>query len=101
MKDIRRVFMYHGAEHKTISCFERGLPMTPANAKTCSRIHDRCGTTFLFLVVFISIIVYCFVNWLFADVYFGIGNDVARIHRAVSDKAAVPAPSSRAFPTKC
>lgn len=76
MKDIRRVFMYHGAEHKTISCFERGLPMTPANAKTCSRIHDRCGTTFLFLVVFISIIVYCFVNWLFADVYFGIGNDV-------------------------
>ncbi len=76
MKDIRRVFMYHGAEHKTISCFERGLPMTPENAKTCSRIHDRCGTTFLFLVVFISIVVYCFVNWLFAGVYFGIGNSV-------------------------
>ena len=68
MKDIRRVFMYHGAEHKTISCFEHGLPMTPENAKTCSRIHDRCGTTFLFLVVFISIIVYCVVNWV-SDTY--------------------------------
>ena len=68
MKDIRRVFMYHGAEHKTISCFEHGLPMTPENAKTCSRIHDRCGTTFLFLVVFISIIVYCVVNWV-CDTY--------------------------------
>ena len=68
MRDIRRVFMYHGAEHKTISCFEHGLPMTPENAKTCSRIHDRCGTTFLFLVVFISIIVYCVVNWV-CDTY--------------------------------
>lgn len=63
MKDIRRVFMYHGAEHKTITCFERGLALTPENAKTCSRLHDRCGTTFLFLVILISIIVFSVVNW--------------------------------------
>ena len=60
MRDIRRVFMYHGAEHKTITCFEKGLELTPENAKTCSRIHDRCGTTFLFLVMAVSIVV---VNW--------------------------------------
>ena len=58
MKDIRRVFMYHGAEHKTITCFEKGMELTPENAKTCSRIHDRCGTTFLFLVMAISIVVF-------------------------------------------
>lgn len=76
MRDIRRLFMYHGAEHKTISCFEKGLDMTPENAKTCSRLHDRCGTTFLFLVVFISVIVYSIVNWAFQDVYLGIENSV-------------------------
>lgn len=64
MKDIRRVFMYHGAEHKTITCFEKGLPLTAENAKSCSRIHDRCGTTFLFLVMAISIVVFSVVNWL-------------------------------------
>lgn len=71
MRDIRRVFMYHGAEHKTITCFERGMELTPANAKTCSRIHDRCGTTFLFLVMAISIIVFSVVNWV-CDTYLGI-----------------------------
>ena len=68
MKDIRRVFMYHGAEHKTITCFEKGLPLTPENAKTCSRIHDRCGTTFLFLVMAVSIVVFSVVNWI-CDAY--------------------------------
>ena len=63
MKDIRRVFMYHGAEHKTITCFEKGMELTPENAKQCSRIHDRCGTTFLFLVVAVSIIVFSVINW--------------------------------------
>lgn len=62
MKDIRRVFMYHGAEHKTITCFEKGMELTPENAKTCSRIHDRCGTTFLFLVMAVSIVVFSVVN---------------------------------------
>lgn len=71
MKDIRRVFMYHGAEHKTITCFEKGMPLTPENAKTCSRIHDRCGTTFLFLVMAVSIVVFSIVNWV-CDAYLDI-----------------------------
>ena len=71
MKDIRRVFMYHGAEQKTITCFEKGMELTPENAKTCSRIHDRCGTTFLFLVMAISIVVFSVVNWV-CDAYLDI-----------------------------
>ena len=71
MKDIRRVFMYHGAEHKTITCFEKGLDLTPENAKTCSRIHDRCGTTFMFLVMAVSIVVFSIINWL-CDEYLNI-----------------------------
>ena len=71
MKDIRRVFMYHGAEHKTITCFERGMELTPENAKTCPRLHDRCGTTFLFLVMAISIVVFSVVNWI-CDAYLDI-----------------------------
>ena len=78
MRDIRRVFMYHGAEHKTITCFEKGLELTPENAKNCSRIHDRCGTTFLFLVMAISIIVYSVVNWLLRDSFMGIQNNFLR-----------------------
>ena len=57
-KDIRRVLMYHGAEHKTISCYEQGLELTVQNAKSCSRLHDRCGTTFLFLVMMVSVILF-------------------------------------------
>ena len=57
LKDIRRTFMYHGAEHKTITCFERGLDLTVENAMKCPRVHDRCGTTFIVFVLFISIIV--------------------------------------------
>lgn len=76
MRDIRRVFMYHGAEHKTITCFEKGMELTPENAKTCSRIHDRCGTTFLFLVIAISIVVFSVVNWLFKDTFSSIQNNV-------------------------
>ena len=76
MRDIRRVFMYHGAEHKTITCFEKGMELTPENAKTCSRIHDRCGTTFLFLVIAISIVVFSVVNWLLKDAFSSIQNNV-------------------------
>lgn len=76
MRDIRRVFMYHGAEHKTITCFEKGMELTPENAKTCSRIHDRCGTTFLFLVIAISIVVFSVVNWLLKDTFSSIQNNV-------------------------
>ena len=64
MKDIRRTFMYHGAEHRTINCYEKGLDMTVENVQKCSTRHNRCGTTFLFLVVVISILVFALTNWL-------------------------------------
>ena len=63
MKDIRRTFMYHGAEHKTISCYEMGLPLTVENVKKCTRVHDRCGTTFTFFVLFVSVLVFSVVNY--------------------------------------
>ncbi len=65
MKDIRRTFMYHGAEHKTISCYENGLELTPENARKCSRLHDRCGTAFMFFVIIVSILVFALVESLF------------------------------------
>ena len=58
MEDIKRMFMYHGAEHKTIHCFEHGLPLTPENARSFPRLHVRCGTAFLIMVMIIAIIVY-------------------------------------------
>ncbi|MBQ8926717.1 MAG: DUF1385 domain-containing protein [Oscillospiraceae bacterium] len=61
MKDIRRTYEYHGAEHKTIACFEAGLPLTVENVKKQVRLHPRCGTSFTFLVLFIGILVMCLV----------------------------------------
>jgi uncharacterized protein YqhQ len=58
VRDLRRVFEYHGAEHKTISCFEAGLPLTPANAQRFSRLHPRCGTSFLLVVMIVAIFVF-------------------------------------------
>ena len=63
MKDIRRVFQYHGAEHKTIHCYEAGLPLTVANVQRFSRLHPRCGTNFLLIVMLVSIFVYAFLGW--------------------------------------
>lgn len=63
MKDIRRTFEYHGAEHKSVACYEQGLPLTPENARKCSRFHPRCGTSFLFVMLIISILVTMFINW--------------------------------------
>ncbi len=57
IKDIGRVFMYHGAEHKTIACYEAELQMTPENAAKCTRLHPRCGTNYLFLTMAVSILV--------------------------------------------
>ncbi len=57
MKDIHRVFQYHGAEHKTIFCYEAGLPLTVENVRMQPRHHPRCGTSFLFVVIFVSILV--------------------------------------------
>ena len=62
MPDMRRVYMCHGAEHKTITCYEQGKELTVENVRGCSRVHDRCGTTFLFIVVVVSILVGCLVN---------------------------------------
>ena len=56
MEDIQRVFMYHGAEHKCINCVEHGLPLTVENVMKSSRFHKRCGTSFLFFVIIVSII---------------------------------------------
>jgi len=58
MRDLRRVFEYHGAEHKTISCYEAELDLTPENAKNFSRLHPRCGTSFLLIVMIVAIFVF-------------------------------------------
>ena len=69
---LKRVFMCHGAEHKTITCYEKGEELTVENVRRCSRVHDRCGTTFLFLVMIVSILVFSLANlvvgkWLYTD----------------------------------
>ena len=65
MPDIKRTFMYHGAEHKSIACFESGAELTPENAKNYTRFHPRCGTSFMFVMIFIGIIVGIILNNLF------------------------------------
>ncbi|MFL0267183.1 DUF1385 domain-containing protein [Candidatus Clostridium radicumherbarum] len=63
LEDIKRVFEYHGAEHKTIFCYENGMELTPENAKKFRRLHPRCGTNFLFLVMIVSIIIFSLTGW--------------------------------------
>lgn len=63
MKDIKRVFEYHGAEHKTIHCYESGQEVTVENARKFSTLHPRCGTSFIFYVLTISIILFSFLSW--------------------------------------
>ena len=70
---LKRVYMCHGAEHKTITCYEEGKELTIENVRGCSRVHDRCGTTFLFIVMIVSILVFSLVNivvagWLYTGV---------------------------------
>jgi uncharacterized protein YqhQ len=77
IRDLRRVFEYHGAEHKTISCFEAGLELTPSNAQRFSRLHPRCGTSFLLIVMIVSIFVFGAVGlpawyWLVATRILGV-----------------------------
>lgn len=83
LKDIKRTFMYHGAEHKTISCFEKGLDLTVENAKKCTRVHDRCGTTFMVFVMLISILVFALVESL-------IGQSVEKFYRVLLKLALLP-----------
>ena len=63
MKDIQRVFQYHGAEHKTIACFEAGEALTVENVARHTRLHKRCGTSFLLIVMLVSIFVFAFLGW--------------------------------------
>ncbi len=63
-KSLRETYRYHGAEHKTINCYEYGLPLTKENVKSCSRLHDRCGTTFIFIVLLISILMFALAGYL-------------------------------------
>ena len=63
VEDVKRLFMYHGAEHKTIACYEAGEELTVENVRKHSRFHPRCGTSFLFIVVIVSIIIFSFVPW--------------------------------------
>lgn len=69
MEDIKRVFMYHGAEHKTIFCYEKGLPLTVENVRTQRRFHPRCGTSFMILMILVSIIFSTIVQIIFPSVY--------------------------------
>ncbi len=62
MKDIRRLFQYHGAEHKCINCIERGRPLTVGNVRKSSRLHKRCGSSFMLFVMFVSIILFFFIR---------------------------------------
>ena len=63
MKDMKRLFQYHGAEHKTIFCYEAEEELTVENVKKFKRFHPRCGTNFIFLIMFISIFVFSFTGW--------------------------------------
>jgi len=69
MKDIKRVFMYHGAEHKTIFCYESGLPLNVENVRKQRRFHPRCGTSFMILMILVSFVVSTVVQLLFKGVY--------------------------------
>jgi uncharacterized protein YqhQ len=77
LRDLRRVFEYHGAEHKTISCYEAALPLTPVNAQRFSRLHPRCGTSFLLVVMIVAIFVFAPIGlpawyWLVATRILGV-----------------------------
>lgn len=63
MEDIKRVFRFHGAEHKTIHCFENGLPLTPENAQSFGTLHPRCGTSFMMFVMVISLLLFSLLGW--------------------------------------
>lgn len=68
MKDIKRMFMYHGAEHKSIACYESGMELTVENAAKCTRFHPRCGTSFIFVVLIFSIIFYTIIAKIFPQI---------------------------------
>ncbi len=77
MKDMQRVFAYHGAEHKTIRCYEAGLELTVENVRGQTRLHPRCGTSFLFVVMLVSILVFSIANPLLRPIFPEVGNGFA------------------------
>lgn len=95
MKDIRRLYQYHGAEHKTIACFEQGLPLTVENARKQSKHHDRCGTNFIVIVMIISILMFSLVEYLLSLCGFNIAelnvaNAVKKLIRIAIKLAMLP-----------
>ena len=87
---LKRVFMCHGAEHKTITCYEEGKELTIENVRECSRVHDRCGTTFLFLVMIISILVFSLANPLVVKLYIQDNDKINGIIRFVAKVLLLP-----------
>lgn len=83
MPSMRMTYQYHGAEHKTINCYEYGMPLTVENVKKCSRLHDRCGTTFLFIVMIISIVLFALANWAIFGVW-GFTTEITVLDRLIS-----------------
>ncbi|MCL2528382.1 MAG: DUF1385 domain-containing protein [Defluviitaleaceae bacterium] len=73
-RDIQRVFQYHGAEHKAINCYEQGMPLTTENVNTCSRLHKRCGTSFLLVVMVISMVLFMILR--IEDVWLRFGSRI-------------------------
>ena len=98
MKDIQRTFMYHGAEHKCINCVEHGLPLTVENVLKSSRFHKRCGTSFLFLVMLVSIVLH------FVPVVAGISFEIiqwaGRTDSKFADIMSKPGLAMQKFTTK-
>ena len=111
LRDLRRVFEYHGAEHKTIACYEAGRELTPGNAAAFSRLHPRCGTSFLLIVMIVAIFVFAPIGlpawyWLVLDarslgvpLIAGISFEIIKLAARHRDRAwvrAVMAPGPRA-----
>ncbi len=90
LKDVRRTYMYHGAEHKTISCYEKGLDLTVENVKTCTRVHDRCGTTFMFIVMFVSILVFAGINGILVNFGVVFTGTLGKLYRFLLKLAFLP-----------
>ncbi|MBW2974712.1 DUF1385 domain-containing protein [Candidatus Woesearchaeota archaeon] len=83
MKDIRRVFQYHGAEHKAVACYEDGKKLTPENAKKYSTLHPRCGTAFLMIVIIVSVFLFSFIPIIVKSVYPGIDSLGSMLRRII------------------
>ena len=79
MKDIKRTFMYHGAEHKAIFCYEKGLELTVENVRKQKRFHPRCGTSFLILMVIVGIFISFFVDPIYALIFGGAAHTLVRV----------------------